>query len=89
MVAEDDLAQNQANGVPVALQAQAYLLAPDVLVSVLPATPAGQGSICALHAFKLVCKSWLAVARQVLADAQWLTPFVKVEESFLLQIPLL
>jgi len=89
MAAEGDLAQNQANGVPAASHAEAFLLAPDVLGSVLRAAPAGQASICALHAFKLVCKIWLAVARQVLADAQWLTPFVEAAESFLLQIPLL
>ena len=76
---------------PVALNnVVAFVLQdPNLLGLFLRADPATQASIDALHALKLVCKSWLAAARLVLADAQWLAPFIEAAEAFLLQVPLL
>jgi len=76
---------------PVALfDVVAFVLQdPNLLGLVLRAEPATQSSIYALLALKLVCKSWLTVARLVLADALWLAPFVEAAEAFLRKVPLL
>lgn len=55
----------------------------DILGYILRTTPAGQESICALHFMMSVSRSWLAAAREVLADEQWLVPFVQAAERFL------
>ena len=76
---------------PVALDdVVAFVLQdPNLLGLVLRAEPATQSSIYTLLALKLVCKSWLTVARLVLADALWLAPFVEAAEAFLRKVPLL
>jgi len=61
----------------------------DILGKILRATQAGQESICVLHTVMSVNKSWLAAAREVLADVQWLSPFLKSAEKFLRRDPLL
>ena len=63
------------------------LKTPDLLPDVFRVDPAGEKSIRALHAWKLVCKTWLAAARHVLADAQWLAPFLAAAEAFLRLVP--
>ena len=42
-----------------------------------------------LHTVMSVHKSWLAAAREVLSDVQWLSPFLKSAEKFLRRDPLL
>ena len=76
--------------VPAASDTGAVLMqAPDVLHCVLRSQPAGEASIWLLHVVQLVCKIWRVSVRHVLADAQWLAPFLAAAEAFLRQVPVL